>query len=71
MHLDSACVGFEQDETGVTVRFANGREARGDLLIGADGKDSVVMGVLASLRAPLNADHGLGARSCEQSDRAS
>jgi 2-polyprenyl-6-methoxyphenol hydroxylase-like FAD-dependent oxidoreductase len=42
VHLDSACVGFEQDETGVTVRFANGQEARGDLLIGADGRDSVV-----------------------------
>jgi 2-polyprenyl-6-methoxyphenol hydroxylase-like FAD-dependent oxidoreductase len=36
------CVGFCQDTTGVTARFADGGEERGDLLIGADGIRSVV-----------------------------
>ncbi|MEW1720659.1 FAD-dependent monooxygenase [Streptomyces sp. NPDC093109] len=30
-------VGFTQDRDGVTVRFADGRTERGDILIGADG----------------------------------
>ena len=36
------CVGFEQDKEGVTVRFADGSEERGRLLIGADGLQSVI-----------------------------
>ena len=35
-------VGFEQDEGGVTARFADGGTARGDALIGADGIHSAV-----------------------------
>ena len=34
--------GFEQDERGVVARFADGREERGDLLVGADGLRSAV-----------------------------
>ena len=33
--------GYTQDATGVTVRFDNGEEARGDVLIGADGVNSI------------------------------
>jgi 2-polyprenyl-6-methoxyphenol hydroxylase-like FAD-dependent oxidoreductase len=36
------CVGFEQDADGVTVKFADGREERADLLVGADGLRSVI-----------------------------
>ena len=36
------CIRFRQDEGGVAVQFADGREAQGDLLIGADGIHSVV-----------------------------
>lgn len=36
------CAGFDQDETGVTVRFVDGHEDRADLLIGADGIHSVI-----------------------------
>ncbi len=36
------CVGFAQDSSGVTARFADGREERGDLLVGADCVDSIV-----------------------------
>ena len=35
-------VGFEQDADGVTARFADGSQARGDVLVGADGIHSVV-----------------------------
>ncbi|WP_024805008.1 FAD-dependent monooxygenase [Nocardia sp. BMG51109] len=35
-------VGFDQDSEGVTVRLADGRHERGDILIGADGIHSVV-----------------------------
>jgi 2-polyprenyl-6-methoxyphenol hydroxylase-like FAD-dependent oxidoreductase len=33
---------FEQDDNGVTAHFADGRTARGDVLIGADGLKSTV-----------------------------
>ncbi len=42
IHLNSRVVGFDQDEHDVTVRLGNGRTARGDALIGADGVHSVV-----------------------------
>jgi 2-polyprenyl-6-methoxyphenol hydroxylase-like FAD-dependent oxidoreductase len=42
IHLGAQCVGFEQDGEGVTARFADGREARGDILVGADGIHSSV-----------------------------
>jgi 2-polyprenyl-6-methoxyphenol hydroxylase-like FAD-dependent oxidoreductase len=35
-------VRFEQDNDGVTAHFADGRTARGDVLVGADGLRSVV-----------------------------
>lgn len=40
--LSARCVAVEQDGTAVEMRFADGRAARGDLLIGADGVHSVV-----------------------------
>lgn len=43
--------GFEQDADGVTARFADGRTARGEALIGADGIHSV-------LRAALHPEDG-------------
>lgn len=36
-HLDRAIVALEQDDTGVTVRFADGDDQRCDLLVCADG----------------------------------
>jgi FAD-dependent urate hydroxylase len=42
VHLESRFVGFEQDDSGVTARFADGREERGAALIGADGIESTV-----------------------------
>lgn len=42
IQFDSKCTGFDQDTDGVTVRFEDGREERGDVLIGADGINSAV-----------------------------
>lgn len=42
IHLDHQCVGVEQDEAGVTVYFENGYQARGDVLIAADGVRSIL-----------------------------
>lgn len=40
--LGARCVSVEQDDTSVTAHFADGRDATGDLLIGADGVHSIV-----------------------------
>ncbi len=55
--LDATCTGFAQDATGVTARFAGGREERGDLLIGADGIRSVVRGELLGPHQPRYAGY--------------
>ncbi|MBR0650391.1 flavin-dependent oxidoreductase [Roseomonas terrae] len=41
IHLDASMLGFEQDDAGVTLRLADGRSARGDVLVAADGIHSV------------------------------
>jgi 2-polyprenyl-6-methoxyphenol hydroxylase-like FAD-dependent oxidoreductase len=50
VRLGAECVGVEPDGDGVTVRFADGREERGTLLIGADGIGSAVR---AHLHGPV------------------
>ena len=40
--LDARCVSVADSDSGVTIRFADGREVSGDLLVGADGIHSVV-----------------------------
>jgi 2-polyprenyl-6-methoxyphenol hydroxylase-like FAD-dependent oxidoreductase len=42
VHFGTRCVGVEQDDAGAIVRFADGRQERGALVIGADGARSVV-----------------------------
>jgi 2-polyprenyl-6-methoxyphenol hydroxylase-like FAD-dependent oxidoreductase len=42
VRLPSQLVDFAQDDCGVTASFADGREVRGDFLIGCDGLYSVV-----------------------------
>lgn len=51
--LGARCVAVTQDEATVTARFADGREASGDLLIGADGIHSVVREHVAGPDRPL------------------
>lgn len=46
LHAGHEFVALEQDATGVTLRFANGATARGDVAIGADGNASTVRSFL-------------------------
>jgi 2-polyprenyl-6-methoxyphenol hydroxylase-like FAD-dependent oxidoreductase len=57
LHLDHECVGFSQDAAGVTAQFSDGTASRGDVLIGADGLDSVVRGALFGKSAPRYAGY--------------
>lgn len=41
IHLGARLEGFDQDDRGVTARFANGDVAQGDVLVAADGIHSV------------------------------
>jgi FAD-dependent urate hydroxylase len=40
VHLNAHCVAVTETASGVTAQFADGREAKGDVLIGADGTHS-------------------------------
>ena len=42
VHLGARLARFEEDAAGVVARFEDGREARGEVLVGADGLRSVV-----------------------------
>lgn len=42
VHLNKRATGFSETADGVTLHFADGSSAKGDLLIGADGLKSVV-----------------------------
>jgi 2-polyprenyl-6-methoxyphenol hydroxylase-like FAD-dependent oxidoreductase len=55
--LGAACVGFTQTADGVTARFADGREARGEFLIGADGLNSAVRTQLLGPQKPRYAGY--------------
>jgi FAD-dependent urate hydroxylase len=57
VRLGAECVGFVQDGAGVFVRFADGREERGDTLIGADGINSSVRAQLFDRREPRYAGY--------------
>lgn len=52
LRLGERATGFEQNENGVTARFESGREARGDMLIGADGIHSMVRGSILGEERP-------------------
>jgi salicylate hydroxylase len=51
--LGDRCVAVEQHGDGVTARFADGREAAGELLIGADSIHSVVREHVAGPDRPI------------------
>ncbi|HEY7035425.1 MAG TPA: FAD-dependent monooxygenase [Thermomicrobiales bacterium] len=51
--LGARCLAVEQHDCAVDVRFADGREATGDLLIGADGIHSVVREHVAGPDRPI------------------
>lgn len=57
VHLDRACVGYEQQADSVRVRFADGTQIESSLLIGADGLRSVVRQQLIGDGEPLYAGY--------------
>jgi 2-polyprenyl-6-methoxyphenol hydroxylase-like FAD-dependent oxidoreductase len=57
VHTGRTCTGVVADAAGVTARFAGGGEARGDLLIGADGIHSAVRAQLLGDAPPRYAGY--------------
>ncbi|HEX5850780.1 MAG TPA: FAD-dependent monooxygenase [Rubrobacter sp.] len=57
VRLGAECSGFEQDDKGVDVVFADGSRERGDLLIGADGLHSTVRAGLFGPEKPRYAGY--------------
>jgi 2-polyprenyl-6-methoxyphenol hydroxylase-like FAD-dependent oxidoreductase len=55
VHLGAQCTDVQQDGDGVTATFVDGRTACGDILIGADGLQSIVRARLHGHRAPVYA----------------
>jgi 2-polyprenyl-6-methoxyphenol hydroxylase-like FAD-dependent oxidoreductase len=52
LRLGSNCVGFEEQDGSVLVRFEDGHEEQADVLIGADGLRSVVRRQLRGVEEP-------------------
>jgi FAD-dependent urate hydroxylase len=52
LHLGANCIGVEQNTSAATVYFADGREATGDVVVGADGIHSVILRAIAGDVAP-------------------
>ncbi|MFI0480815.1 FAD-dependent monooxygenase [Actinomadura sp. 9N215] len=55
--LGVECTGYKQDADGVTVTFADGGSERGDVLIAADGINSVIRTQLLGPRKPRYAGY--------------
>jgi len=56
-HCGARCVSIENNANGVLARFADGREASADLLVGADGLHSVVRSQLHNPSKPRYAGY--------------
>jgi 2-polyprenyl-6-methoxyphenol hydroxylase-like FAD-dependent oxidoreductase len=56
-HNGMQLASFAQDDSGVTASFANGKQARADLLIAADGIRSTVRGTLLPQAKPAYAGY--------------
>jgi 2-polyprenyl-6-methoxyphenol hydroxylase-like FAD-dependent oxidoreductase len=61
VRLGKKCVGFSEDGSSVTARFADGSEEKGDVLIGADGLRSAIRAALKGDEPPRYA----GYASCQ------
>jgi 2-polyprenyl-6-methoxyphenol hydroxylase-like FAD-dependent oxidoreductase len=59
LSLGASCLGFQQDEDGVTLQLADGREVRGDVLVGADGLHSVIRPRLLGPETPRYAGYAV------------
>jgi 2-polyprenyl-6-methoxyphenol hydroxylase-like FAD-dependent oxidoreductase len=65
-HLGRSLVGIEQDERGVTARFADGSAAHGDLLVAADGFRSAARAQYAPAVQPLYAGYVIWRGICDE-----
>jgi salicylate hydroxylase len=52
VHLDARCVALDQTATGVSIALSDGRSARADVVIGADGIHSAVRAALFGAGRP-------------------
>ncbi len=52
VQLDAHCLGFTQEEEGVSSHFADGQHHHADALVGADGLHSVIRTQLLGQRSP-------------------
>lgn len=52
IHTGHKCAGFAQDETGAELRFENGQTVRADVVIAADGINSVLQKYVVEPSAP-------------------
>lgn len=72
-HLGKKLVSLDQRDDGVTAQFEDGTSAEGDLLIGADGGDSTVRGLMLPGVNPVYAGYvvwlGL-AKECDLTSQA-
>ncbi len=57
VYLGMTCLGCTQDETGISAYFADGKVARGDLLVGADGLHSTIRSQLFGATKPRYAGY--------------
>jgi 2-polyprenyl-6-methoxyphenol hydroxylase-like FAD-dependent oxidoreductase len=57
IHLGTTCVAYTQDEKGANALFAEGDEARGQILVGADGIKSLVRNQLLGAEQPRYAGY--------------
>jgi 2-polyprenyl-6-methoxyphenol hydroxylase-like FAD-dependent oxidoreductase len=57
VHCGCRCTSIEEDPSGVTARFANGRDEHADILVGADGIHSVVRAALHGESKPRYAGY--------------
>jgi salicylate hydroxylase len=55
IHLNHRCIGFEQHENSVETHFEDGKTVQSDLLIGADGINSIVRQMLIGDGSPIYA----------------
>ena len=57
VQLDAHCVGFTQEEGGVTSHTASGQHHHADVLVGADGLHSVIRAQLLGQRPPRSSGY--------------
>lgn len=53
VHLDKKAIAFDETDNAVTLLFADGTTAQGDLLVGADGMKSVIRNQIVGTDRPI------------------